>query len=211
MTREVDVREALRLGAAYVGAIMTTSPRRVTPRQVRANFGALGGTTVRRVGVFGDEPIDSIIEAAREAGVDVIQLHGSSGSDPELDRLKSALGVEVGRGLRVGAEGLTAAQRDGPPADGLVLDTFSNNMLGGTGARFRWDLVADDVRAIRSTTKFILGGGLNPRNVREGIDLLEPDVVDVSSGVEREPGIKDHSLMAEFMNAVRQTPAPPES
>jgi phosphoribosylanthranilate isomerase len=207
ITREVDVQEAVRLGAAYVGAIMTDSPRRVTPAQARANFAAVIGTSVKRVGVFGDEPIEAIIDAAGEAGVDVIQLHGRSGSDPDL--LRSVLGgVEVWRVLRVGAGGLTAEQRHGPRSDGVLLETLSKGMLGGTGARFGWDLVADDVRAIRSSSKIILAGGLNPENVGEGIALLEPDVVDVSSGVESEPGIKDHSRMAAFMHAVRQPSAP---
>jgi phosphoribosylanthranilate isomerase len=209
MTREEDVREAVRLGASYVGAIMTESPRRVTPQEARSNFAMLRGTTIRRVGVFGDEPVETIIDGAREAGVDIVQLHAPrSASDPDLDRLKTALGVEVWRVVRVGADGFTAEQRLAPRADGLLMDTLSTGALGGTGERFRWDLVADDVRAIRSTTKIILAGGLRPENVREAIDLLVPDVVDVSSGVELQPGIKDHSRMAAFMKAVRHLSGP---
>lgn len=212
MTRAEDVREAVKLGASYVGAIMTDSPRRVTPDTARAIFRAIDAAPVKRVGVFGKEPIEMIIESARAASVDIVQLHdSSSGSDPDLQRLRSALDVKVWRVVRVGPEGLTAEQRLGPRADGVLLDTLSKAALGGTGVRFRWDLVADDVLALRSTTKIILAGGLTPDNVREAIDLLAPDVVDVSSGVEIEPGIKDHSRMAAFMNAVRHVSAPSAS
>jgi phosphoribosylanthranilate isomerase len=209
MTRTDDVREAVKLGASYVGAIMTESPRRVTPETARALFAAIDREGVKRVGVFGEEPIESIIDAARIAGVDVVQLHGQ---DAGWARLKSTLGVDVWRVLRVGGKQLTPAQRVAVRgSDGVLFDTLSRGVLGGSGVAFQWDLVANDVRELRTTTRIILAGGLRPENVRGAIDLLVPDVVDVSSGVESSPGIKDHSRMAAFMNAVRHTPAPSAS
>ena len=213
LTREADVREAVRLGASYLGAIMTESPRRISPRAARSLFSTIDGAPVQRVGVFGNEPVDTIIEYAREACVDIVQLHGwKSGSDPDFGRLKSELGVDVWRVVRVGADGLGSEQRTMVGGvDGLLLDTMSPGVLGGTGVTFDWDLVAKDVRALRATTRIILAGGLRPENVRNAIDLLVPDVVDVSSGVESQPGIKDHSRMAVFMNAVRQATTSPAS
>ena len=76
MTRAEDVREAVDLGASFVGAILTESPRRVTPDRARALFSALEGSPVKGVCVFGDEPLPDIIAAAREAACAVVQLHG---------------------------------------------------------------------------------------------------------------------------------------
>jgi phosphoribosylanthranilate isomerase len=208
MTREVDVREAVRLGASYVGAILTESPRRVTPGAARALFDAIESDSVRRVGVFGNEPLDAIIDSARLSGLDIVQLHGDRNSDAQsLSRLRSEVGAEIWRVLRVRSEGLAPGQTDiVTGTDGLLLDTMTKGTLGGSGVTFRWDLVASDVRALQATTRIIVAGGLRPENVRDAIDLLAPDVVDVSSGVESQPGIKDHSRMAAFMNAVRQPP-----
>jgi phosphoribosylanthranilate isomerase len=207
LTREEDVREAARLGASYAGVIMTESPRRVTPDRARILFSSLAGTSIKRVGVFGDEPVDEILRAARAAGVDVIQLHGSATTGPALvSQLRSELDLELWRVIRVGADGITDSHRAAAMGcDGILFDTLVKGTLGGTGIRFQWDLVSPDVRTFRAHTKLILAGGLRAENVREAIDLLTPDVVDVSSGVESQPGVKDHALMAAFMNAVRQT------
>ena len=213
MTRDVDVREAVRLGATYIGAILTESPRRVTPGAARALFDAIEVPSVHRVGVFGNEPLEVIIDSANLANLDIVQLHGSRNSDEEsLARLHAELGASIWRVLRVRSEGLAPEQRAVVPGtDGLLLDTMTKGALGGSGVTFRWDLVASDVRALRSSTRIILAGGLRPENVGDAINLLAPDVVDVSSGVESQPGIKDHSRMAAFMNAVRRPSAPSAS
>ena len=210
LTREEDVREAARLGASFVGVIMTESPRRVAPQRAGELFASIAGAPVRRVGVFGDEPVADIIRAARVAGVDVVQVHGGALLPEELNQLRRELDVELWRVIRVGpgspsAELLHAF--DG--AEGVLLDTLVKGALGGTGATFDWDAVAADVRDRRVGRRLIVAGGLRPDNVRLAIDRLGPDVVDVSSGVESSPGVKDHRRMAAFMTAVRQTsPAP---
>jgi phosphoribosylanthranilate isomerase len=87
----------------------------------------------------------------------------------------------------------------------VLLDTFALSTLGGTGQPFDWEAVAGDVRDLRFGRCLIVAGGLRPENVRGAIDRLAPDVVDVSSGVEAAPGIKDQGKMAAFMTAVRQS------
>ena len=87
-------------------------------------------------------------------------------------------------------------------SDGLLLDAFSPSGLGGTGVSFGWSAVADELRMIRGEKPIILAGGLRPENVGEAIAALGPDIVDVSSGVERAPGIKDHERMRAFRDAV---------
>lgn len=203
MTREEDVREAARLGAAYVGAIMTESARRVAPERARELFARFEGTTVKRVGVFGDEPVAEVIHACRTAGVDVVQWHGAAALESEFERLKRELGVELWRVVRVGPSGLKRHRSAYDGTDGILLDTFVKGALGGTGNSFDWQSVANDVKRRRVGHRLIVAGGLRPDTVRKAIDQLSPDVVDVSSGVESAPGVKDHQRMADFMAAVR--------
>jgi len=203
MTRAEDVREAARLGAAYVGAIMTESARRVAPERAHELFAALEGSTVKRVGVFGDEPVAEVIHACRIAGVDVVQWHGAAALESEFERLKRELGVELWRVVRVGPSGLRRHRSAFDGTDGILLDTFVKGALGGTGSAFDWLSVANDVRLRRVGHRLIVAGGLRPETVRKAVDQLSPDVVDVSSGVESAPGVKDHQRMADFMAAVR--------
>jgi phosphoribosylanthranilate isomerase len=210
MTREDDVREAARLGASFVGVIMTESPRRVAPERAGELFGSISGAPVRRVGVFGDESVADLIRAARVAGVNVVQLHGRAPAPEELRRLRGELGVEVWHVIRIGPGGLTAVPQSAfADVEGILLDTLVKDALGGTGRAFDWDAVSADMNSRRTGRRLIVAGGLRPDNVRLAIDRLGPDVVDVSSGVESSPGVKDHLRMAAFMTAVRlATPAP---
>lgn len=212
MTRDEDVREAAILGASFVGAILTVSPRRVSAERARSLFGALDGTSVRSVCVFGDQPLDEVIEQARHAGCDVVQLHGRTNSPAATERLQQELEVEVWHVVRVGPQGIAPHERDGlDGADGVLLDTLAVSALGGTGATFDWQAVHGDVRDLRFGRRLIVAGGLRPENVREAIERLAPDVVDVSSGVESSPGVKDPHRMAAFMAAVRQSSSPHEA
>jgi phosphoribosylanthranilate isomerase len=207
MTREEDVRHAVRLGAMFVGAILTESPRRVTPDQARMLFAALDGSAVRGVCVFGDEAEDQVIADAERAQCAVVQLHGRKGSTP-ANRIREQLGVEIWQVVRVAADGLRDAQGEAVnTADGVLLDTMARGSLGGSGEAFDWAAVAADVRELRFGHRLIVAGGLKPENVRAAIDLLAPDVVDVSSGVESGPGIKDHQRMEDFMAAVERSRA----
>ncbi|HEX6316438.1 MAG TPA: phosphoribosylanthranilate isomerase [Gemmatimonadaceae bacterium] len=209
MTRTEDVRHAVRLGAGFVGAILTESPRRVTPDQARTLFAALDGSPVRGVCVFGDEAEDQVIADAERAQCAVVQLHGRNGT-ASANRIREQLGVEIWQVVRVGADGLRGAHGDAAnAADGILLDTMTGASLGGSGEAFDWAAVAGDLRELRFGHRLIVAGGLKPDNVRAAIELLAPDVVDVSSGVESAPGIKDHRRMADFMAAVDRSRAQP--
>lgn len=206
MTNEEDVRAAVDLGAAFVGTVLTESKRRVTPDRAKSLFAVLDGTPVKSVGVFGDESLEDVIDAARLAGCDVVQFHGRGHRPDDSDRLRSELDVDVWHVVRVGPEGVVGTDRDGASsADGVLLDTFAVNALGGTGQPFDWESVAGEVRDLRFGRCLIVAGGLRPDNVRWAIERLAPDVVDVASGVESAPGVKDHQKMAAFMAAVRQS------
>lgn len=206
MTREEDVREAISLGASFVGAVLTGSPRRVSADRARALFAALDGSSVKGVCVFGDEPLSDVVAIARDTGCDVVQLHGRDHRDDAADVLRQELDVEVWRVVRVGSDGIDAHDREGVTrADGVLLDTMAVSALGGTGKTFDWQAVHGEVRDLRFGRRLIVAGGLRPDNVKGAIERLAPDVVDVSSGVESSPGIKDRNTMEAFMIAVRQT------
>ena len=87
-------------------------------------------------------------------------------------------------------------------ADAIVLDAQVPGGLGGTGVTLPWTQLARSLTAIRGTCRIVLAGGLTPENVATAITAIEPDIVDVSSGVESAPGIKDHSRMRAFRDAV---------
>lgn len=202
LTRETDALEAARLGANYAGFILTASPRRLDVRQAERLAGALRGSATRTVAVFGNEDSEEILAAARHADVDVVQLHGDRIEDYLPQRLREDLGVEIWRVVRVGG----STPRSAPAtmdADGVVLDTMSSTVLGGTGRAFDWAGAAEAARQLRRGRRLVVAGGLRPDTVQDAMAALSPDVVDVSSGIESAPGVKDHALMAAFMTAVR--------
>ncbi len=200
--RTGDAAEAARLGAAYVGTIFAGGPRNLTALQAKEIFNAATGGPVA-VGVFGADDVDAIAASAIAAGIEVIQLHG----DPR------AADVRAMR-RRFGARVWAVARADGSvlpesteelfhEADAVVLDARVKGKLGGTGVALEWGALADSVAALRGRTPVVLAGGLNPGNVAEAVRLLAPDVVDVSSGVESSPGIKDHAKMRAFFDAAQ--------
>jgi phosphoribosylanthranilate isomerase len=206
LTRAEDAALAAALGAAYAGVVFAESPRRVSAVRAREIFGAVG-STVRRVGVFGACTAEEIVGVAREVGLDVVQLHGDPQAE-EIARVRRGFAGEVWAVVRVAGdelpEGWLRLARD---ADALVLDSRPAPRdgaapLGGTGTTFSWDAVAARLAPHRSSFRLVLAGGLRGENVRDGIAALAPDVVDVSSGVESAPGIKDPARMRAFAEAV---------
>jgi len=203
MTRHEDARFAATLGARYVGVILTESPRRLDADAARAVFATLP-VSVRRVGVFGVEPVDDIVDTAERIGLDVVQLHGEPDAD-EVARVQDRFEGEVWWVARVTDDRVpTATFEQARIADAIVLDARVDGKLGGTGVTLAWDRLREDVRRLRAArAPVILAGGLNPDNVARAVSTLRPDVVDVSSGVESAPGIKDHQRMRQFHDAAR--------
>jgi phosphoribosylanthranilate isomerase len=202
LTRPEDAREAARLGAAYVGAIFAGGPRTVTPERARELFYAAAGGPAA-VGVFGADEVNLIAAGAVTAGVEVIQLHG----DPraaDVRAMRTRFGGRVWAVVR--ADGSVLPQWTEElfhEADAVLLDARVKGKLGGTGVALEWGALADSVAALRGRTPVVLAGGLKPENVAEAVRVLAPDVVDVSSGVESKPGIKDHAKMRAFFEAAQ--------
>ncbi|HEX6051392.1 MAG TPA: phosphoribosylanthranilate isomerase [Gemmatimonadaceae bacterium] len=202
LTRAADADVAASLGARYVGVIFADSPRRVDPPTAAAVVSPARGRA-RAVGVFGPSTTDAIRSVTGRIALDVVQLHGDPTPDT-VERVRPVFAGEVWAVVRVATNVL-------PPeafglfevADAVVLDTRVAGRLGGTGTPFAWDAVARSLDGHRAHARVVLAGGLTPANVGDAMRAIAPDVVDVSSGVETAPGIKDHARMRAFADAVR--------
>jgi len=204
MTRAVDAREAVALGAGYVGVIFASGPRRLSVEQAGEVLADIP-ENVRRVGVFADAPADAIAAAAETLQLGAVQLHGENGGRL-VERVRSRFDGEVWSVLRL-RDGLLPerAAELFASADAVLLEAHVAGQLGGTGVTLPWERLVDELGALRSNgsrARLVLAGGLRAENVGEAIRLLRPDVVDVSSGVETAPGIKDHARMRAFRDAV---------
>jgi phosphoribosylanthranilate isomerase len=200
MTRPQDAALASEIGASYIGVVFADGPRKVSPSRGREILDA-AGTKVRRVGVFGTNAPDEIARASELAGLDVVQLH----ADPtpnEVRSIRTSFRGEVWAAIRLAGHHIPKdAESLFDTADAVVLDARSEQRLGGTGRALLWSEVAVDLARDRGSSAVVLAGGLKPDNVGSAIRTLAPDVVDVSSGVESAPGIKDPWLMREFFAA----------
>ena len=196
LTREEDAVEAARLGADFLGLIFVpASPRFVEPERAAEVAARVreGGHAVKFVGVFHDASADYMREIASLVGLDLFQLHGAQGDDEIRD-----LNTPVIKTLRVGE---TLPDTHGTPsAAWLLFDTYDERRVGGTGRRFDWSLLATYERS----KPFFLSGGLTPDNVVAAVSMVRPDAIDVASGVEAPPGIKDHDKVARLFERVRR-------
>lgn len=205
ITRPEDALLAAELGATYVGMVFAGGPRNLDPTAARVIATTLEGTGVRRVAVLDASRADSLFKVAdlvRWLPVEVLQLHGSF--DPTLIELvRSRTELEVWAAINVVTSELpTAIERMAVMADAILLDAKAHGRLGGSGKRFDWEAVAAVLQRGARPRRLVVAGGLDPDNVGAAIGLLSPDVVDVSSGVEQSPGIKDGELMKKFVAAV---------
>jgi phosphoribosylanthranilate isomerase len=203
MTRAEDAREAAALGASYVGVIFAGGPRQVTIDRAATVLGGLP-RSVRRVGVFSNEHDEIIGDSARELGLHAVQLHGDCDTH-DIEALRRRFKGEVWAVLRIADGRLPPRAAElADTADALLLDAKVPGKLGGTGVTLPWEELRDQLARFRAAgrAKLVLAGGLRAENVIEAIRLLRPEIVDVSSGVETAPGIKDHARMRAFRDAV---------
>ena len=196
LTRPQDVELACALGAAYVGFnFAAVSPRRVSLETAR-ELARASGSGVTRVGVFVHESREEIEEAIEAAALDLVQIHRPLAAE-DLDRMPRPV-IAVARVSSAGVEaapaGLLARCRS------VLLDTASD-LPGGTGVPFDWSVLAGQTWSV----PLILAGGLNSENVGDAIARVRPSAVDVASGVESSPGIKDERRMENFFEAVRNS------
>jgi len=180
-------------GAHALGFNFWQGSRRVVSLPVAAEIIRSLPPFVTTVGVFVNERIDVVAETMRACRLDVAQLHGDE--SPGYCR---QLGGRIVKAFRVGPG------RERPLADydvsAFLLDTYVPGDPGGTGTRFDWNLA----REARQHGPVILAGGLTPENVAEAIRVAQPYAVDVSSGVEQAPGVKDADAVRRFIAAASE-------
>jgi phosphoribosylanthranilate isomerase len=196
MTREEDVVFAADKGADFLGFIFVPStPRFVEPERAAAITAKVREREQRPrlVGVFRDASPEYVREIASLVGLDVVQLHGTE-SDEDIRKM----GLPAIKTFRVGDTLPDTASHSA--ADWFLFDTFEDRRAGGTGRRFDWSLLA----AYPRTKPFFLAGGLAPDNVGAAISLVRPDGIDIASGVESEPGVKDHEKIESLFQRVRR-------
>jgi len=203
LTRRADAHLAVEAGADYLGVVLVQgTPRALSVLEARV---ILSGLAAKIVVVMANPSLGDVVGAAEALEADVIQLHGEEG--PEfVDALRREGPWEIWKALRVRGvrevqDGLDAF---GSRVDGILLDGWHAHQRGGSGTPFSWEEVAGVRDTLPGALKLISAGGLKPENVEEAILYLAPHVVDVSSGIETRPGIKDPAKIAAFIRNVRR-------
>ncbi len=203
LTRRGDADLAERAGASYLGVILASGPRLLDVERARTVLGPRRHT-VQRVAVFGSIPVEELLAVSVSLDLDVLQLHGET-SAQQIRLLRTATARTVWPVLRVDGVTLPKEAADLAAAAGaLVLDAKVAGRLGGTGVTLDWEGLVQAVAGLRATVpalQLVLAGGLREDNVASAIRLLNPEVVDVSSGVETAPGVKDQSAVERFVSA----------
>jgi phosphoribosylanthranilate isomerase len=197
ITNAEDAEVAVATGADALGFVMyRKSPRWVEPAVARAIVAGLP-PFVLAVGVFVNEEAEKVRTLMDECGFALAQLHGD-----ESAVYCQNLGRPVLKALRLKDRTtfLALAEFQGcANVRGILIDAFSNQAYGGTGQTVDWTLAEEAARS----TRVILAGGLSPANVAGAIQMVRPYGVDVSSGVEKSPGKKDHHKLKAFIEAAR--------
>ena len=193
ITNPEDALLAADLGADAVGFIFYKGSKRyIDPKDAGRIISSLP-PFVSAVGVFVNQNIEEINEYAHISGIDTIQLHGD-----ETPGFCGGLTYRLIKAVR-GKDAVNIAEVELYPVRAILFDKHSDELYGGSGSSFDWDLL----KGLEISKKVILSGGLTPENVSFAVRSVKPYGVDVSSGVEDAPGKKNHTKMKKFIKAVR--------
>ena len=202
LTRVEDALAAVHSGADAIGLVFyPASPRAITIGRAREICAAMP-PFVSTVALFFNATPQVVAETVKSVGPSMLQFHGDEDeaycAQFGLPYLKA---IRVGHGMVPGD--LLECEVAFRSAKGLLIDTLSPGVYGGSGESFDWDLIPQTMRR-----RIVLSGGLNPLNVASAVEQVGPWAVDVSSGVETlEKGIKDHRRIAQFIEAVKNADA----
>jgi len=192
ITRLEDALYAKKLGADAIGFIFAKSPRKVNPAIVKEI--CLNVNDITKVGVFVNDTLESIQQIKEYCSLDLVQLHGDEDS-----RFCEAFGESCTKALRIKSSKNLNQINKYKDTWKIVLDAVEPGKGGGTGKVIQMDIL----QQINNPDRIILAGGLNPDNISSILTTITPFGVDVSSGVEIAPGIKDHERMNEFITRIR--------
>ncbi len=195
ITRDEDARAAAQAGASAVGFIFVRSSKRwIEPARAREIISGLPSSVIP-VGVFVNAPREQVRDVIATTGIRLLQFHGDEPPDEAC-----GYGLPLWKGFRVKPDfDVRALARYA--ADGFLLDTFVEGMDGGTGRPFNWEIAL----AAKEYGPIILSGGINPDNVADAIRKVGPYAIDVNSGVETSPGVKDAAKINRLFDVLRQT------
>ncbi|MFC1570318.1 N-(5'-phosphoribosyl)anthranilate isomerase [Candidatus Omnitrophota bacterium] len=209
-----DASMAWNYGADLLGFIFAEGTKRFIElneashiiRQLKSRF-----IDLKAVGLFVKEDLSDIAYAVAHCDLDLVQLHGSETPDECADLKKLVKDkydreIEIIKAFRVADEIQHIEDfdlEDYTEADYFVFDTFHPGLPGGTGEKFNWDVLNRQKEKI--SKPFFLAGGLTPGNISEAIQEVQPYGIDVSSGIEEKPRIKDQKLLKEFIDNARNT------
>ena len=190
ITNEQDALLAVALGADALGFVFAPSPRQISPSLAREICKRLPPEIIT-VGVFRNELPARVIEVVNEARLSGAQLHGQE---------SEAMTAEVSAHCRFVMKAVVAGSPEASRADGFAADAvLVDGLHPGSGVAYDWELLRD----LPTNIRVMLSGGLTPDNVAAGISQVRPWGVDVSSGVEKSPGLKDAVKMRHFITNAR--------
>lgn len=193
-------QEIAALGASSIGFIcVEQSPRYLAPTKIRAIADNLP-TEIDKVGVFANHSLAEIVYIVEQAHLTAVQLHGQE-SPKFCLQLRQAVppDIELIKALRIkSAQSLESTTAYVDCVNTLLLDAYHPQMLGGTGKTINWQ----DLAEFKPDIPWMLAGGLTPDNITEALARLQPDGIDLSSGVERSPGDKDLEKVAQLFRVI---------
>ena len=196
ITNLEDAQTAVNCGASALGFIFyNNSPRYITVKTAREIVADLNGQ-VAFVGVFVDETLDFIHAVADEVTLNFIQLHGI-----ESVEYCHEVQLPIIKVFRITPNFDVARMKKIDDVHAILLDTYNKEKLGGTGETFNWDVISD----LKIDIPIILSGGLSVENIINGINEVCPSAVDVNSGVESKPGVKDKKKMKALFDILNNT------
>ena len=190
-----DAKIAVNYGASAIGLIFFQGSPRYVDLGKEKNWILDIPKNVKKVGVFVNEKIENIHSIVRGLNLDFIQLHGHEPPDYCDQMIKPVIKV-----FRVGDDFDSNVLKDYQVA-AFLFDTYQKGRPGGTGENFNWNLIAD----LKTNAPIILSGGLNAGNILDGIKAVNPSAVDINSGVESIPGIKDRWKVKNIFSKLENT------
>ncbi|MBU1087750.1 MAG: phosphoribosylanthranilate isomerase [Candidatus Omnitrophica bacterium] len=196
ITREIDALAAISLGADALGFVFAKSPRRISISLAKKISAALP-PFISKVGVFVNAEKQDVLKIVQACNLDAVQLHGDE-SDKYCAFFKKY--CKIIKAFRVKDKTVLKAVSTYKNVDAFLFDAYDPERYGGTGKIFVHDLLKN----VKFFKPIIISGGINPVNVKKIISLLKPYAIDVSSAVEKQPGIKDPQKLKALISAVKK-------
>jgi phosphoribosylanthranilate isomerase len=200
ITRDADLRAAVAAGADALGFVFARRSKRCLEPLLAEDLVRRTPAFISRVGLFMDQDFEDVARILDRVPLSLLQFHGNE--DAAFCR---QFGMPYLKAVSMQSENSIAqAEQDFPDAAGLLLDSHCSGGTGGTGKSFDWSLIRQSRGTLGFSMPLVLAGGLAPENVRSAVEQVKPWAVDVSSGVEDEPGVKNEEKMKNFIREAKR-------